>query len=89
MSQNPETDALKQDIERLKNDLSELAESYRAEGEKRAQAGVDSARGKYNEMRNDAARHTQDLGSEIEARPFTSVVAAFGVGLLLGKLIGR
>lgn len=89
MSQNPETDALKQDIERLKNDLSELAKSYRAEGEKRAQAGLDSARDKYGDLRDEAARHKQDLGSEIEARPFTSVVAAFGIGLLLGKLIGR
>jgi ElaB/YqjD/DUF883 family membrane-anchored ribosome-binding protein len=29
------------------------------------------------------------VGSEIEARPFTSVLAAFGIGLVLGKLIGR
>ncbi|GAB3678804.1 DUF883 family protein [Salinisphaera aquimarina] len=89
MSQSAETEALKQDIERLKNDLSELAKSYKAEGEKRAQAGVDSARDKYGELREEALRRKQDLGSEIEARPFVSVVAAFGVGLLLGKLFGR
>jgi len=89
MSQDAETKALKADIERLKNDLSELAKSYRAEGERRAQAGVDSAKDKYGELRDEAMRRKQDLGSEIESRPFTSVVAAFGVGLVLGKLIGR
>ncbi len=89
MSQNTETEALKADIERLKNDLSELAKSYRAEGERRAQAGMDSAKDKYGELRDEAMRRKQDLGSEIESRPFTSVGAAFGVGLLLGKLIGR
>ncbi|MES1925790.1 hypothetical protein [Salinisphaera sp. T31B1] len=89
MSDNADTQALKKDIERLRNDLSELAKSYRAEGEKRAQAGLDSARGHYDDLRNEAVRRKQDLGSEIESRPFTSVLAAFGIGLVLGKLIGR
>jgi len=89
MSQNAENEALKKDIEQLRNDLAALAKSYKASGEQQAQAGLDSARGKYYELRDEASRRTQDVGSEIEARPFTSVLAAFGIGLVLGKLLGR
>ncbi|ROO29180.1 hypothetical protein SAOR_03735 [Salinisphaera orenii MK-B5] len=89
MSQNPESEALRKDIDQLKRDLSALAETYKRSSEQRAQAGIDSARGKYDELKREANRQTQDLGSEIESRPFTSVLAAFGIGLVLGKLIGR
>ena len=89
MSQSAETETLKKDIEQLRNDLAALAKSYRASGENHAQAGLDAARGKYDDLRREAGRHAQDVGSEIEARPFTSVLAAFGIGLVLGKLIGR
>lgn len=89
MSQNAENEALKRDIEQLRTDLAALAQTYKAAGEQQVEARLDSARGKVNELRNEATRRTQDVGSEIEARPFTSVLAAFGIGLVLGKLIGR
>lgn len=89
MSNTDETDALKKDMEALRKDLSELANSVRASGEKRYQEGLEQARDKYKDMRVEANRRTQEVGAEIEARPFTSVIAAFGVGLLLGKLFGR
>lgn len=89
MSHSPETDAIKQDMEALRKDLRDLAESVRASGERRYQDGVDQARDKYDELRGEASRRTKEVGAEIEARPFTSVLTAFGAGLLLGKLIGR
>lgn len=89
MSQSSENEALKKDIEQLRNDLAALAKSYRNAGEKQAQEGLNAARDKYYDMKNEAGRRAQDVGSEIEARPFTSVLAAFGIGLVLGKLIGR
>lgn len=89
MNENAETESIKKDIEQLRNDLAALAKSYKAAGEQQARAGLDSARGSYNDLRDEASRRTQDVGSEIEARPFTSVLAAFGIGLVLGKLIGR
>lgn len=89
MSSSTETDAIKKDMEALRSDLRDLAESFRATGEKRYQEGVDQARDKYNELRGEANRRTKEVGAEIEARPFTSVMAAFGIGLVLGKLIGR
>ena len=89
MSTANETDAIKKDMEALRKDLHELANSVRASGEKRYQDGLDQARGKYDELRHEANRRTKEFGAEIESRPFTSVMAAFGIGLVLGKLIGR
>lgn len=84
-----ETDALKKDIEALKHDLRALGDSVRHASEQRAQAGMDSARERYDELRGEANRRTREIGAEIESRPFTSVFAAFGIGLVLGRLIGR
>jgi ElaB/YqjD/DUF883 family membrane-anchored ribosome-binding protein len=87
-----ETDALKKDIESIKRELSALADNVRQVAEQRSQGGMDSARHKYEELRGQANRRTQEVGAEIESRPFTSVFAAFGIGLLLGllsKLISR
>lgn len=89
MSTSNETDAIKKDMEALRKDLRELADSVRASGEKRYQDGIEQARDKYKDLRTQANRRSKEVGAEIEARPFTSVIAAFGIGLLLGKLFGR
>lgn len=82
-----ETDALKKDLDALRNDLRELAEDVRASGEKRYQDGLDQARHTYEDLRSEARRRGKEVGAEIEARPFTSILAAFGIGLVLGKLL--
>ncbi|WP_423823391.1 hypothetical protein V5738_05420 [Salinisphaera sp. SPP-AMP-43] len=89
MSESRETDAIKNDLESLRKDLRELAESVRASGEKRAHDGLDEVRHKYADLRTHYDKRSREVGAEIEARPFTSVFAAFGIGLLLGKLLGR
>lgn len=89
MSENKETDAIRKDLEALRKDLRELAESVRASGEKQAQERLNQARHQYEELRDMASQRSKALGAEIEARPFTSVLTAFGVGLLLGRLFGR
>ncbi|HET7315096.1 hypothetical protein [Salinisphaera sp.] len=82
-----ETDALKKDLDALRKDLRELAESVRSSGEQRYQDGLDQARHTYEDLRSQASKRSQEVGAEIEARPFTSVFAAFGIGLVLGKLL--
>lgn len=89
MSNSPETDALRKDMEQLRKDVAALTESIKRRSNDQMQAGIDTARERFNEMRREASRHTQDLSGEIEARPFISILAAFGIGLLLGKIFGR
>ena len=89
MSESSETQAIKRDMEALRRDLRALADSVKQSSEARAQAGLDSARGAYGDLKREANRRTTEVGAEIESRPFSAVFAAFGIGLVLGKLIGR
>lgn len=89
MSNSPETDALRKDMEQLRKDLGALSDSVKHSSNEYAQASLDMARERFNELCREAGRHTQELSGEIEARPFTSILAAFGIGLLLGKIFGR
>lgn len=84
-----DNDTLKQDLTSLRNDLQELATAIRESGEKYAHIGMTHARDAYAEARQEAQKQTQAVGAEIETRPFTSVIVAFGAGLIMGKLLGR
>ncbi|GAA5131013.1 DUF883 family protein [Alloalcanivorax gelatiniphagus] len=84
-----ETEALKKDIEQLRRDLGALTEAAKRNSQQKAQAGVEQARAQFDDVRARAEMHTEQWGSHIKERPLTSVFAAFGVGILLGKLISR
>ena len=84
-----ETEALKKDIDQLRRDLGTLADAVKKSTQQRAQAGVESAHAQFDDVRKQAELQTEQVGAQIKERPFTSVLAAFGVGILLGKLISR
>lgn len=76
---NPsDTDALRKDMEQLRKDIAALGSNAKHRARGQAQARIDQACGRFDSW-----------GHEIEARPFTSIMVAFGSGLLLGKLLGR
>lgn len=89
MSSSPETEALKKDMEKLRQDLSALAEAVKNSSRQHAREGMDAARAKFDEARREAAGQAEQVGDQIKERPFTSVLAALGIGLLIGKLISR
>jgi len=84
-----ETEALKKDIEQLRADLAALSESFKNSMNAQAHAGLHKARDHFQDAAQEAGRYTQQWSDEIKTRPYTSVIAAFGVGLLLGKLFSR
>ena len=86
MSQN-DTDAIKHDMESLRKDLRELAEGFRKSGEDRARKVGDQAQNTYDAYAKEAKKRGKEVSAEIEARPFTSVIAAFVICLILGKII--
>ncbi|WP_370203255.1 DUF883 family protein [Alloalcanivorax venustensis] len=89
MSQSPETEALKKDMDQLRRDLGALTEAFKRNSQQRAQAGVEHARDQFDQVRRQAEGQAEQVGSHIKERPFTSLLSAFGVGLLIGKLISR
>lgn len=86
-SVQPDLATLQADIAQLRADFAKITtdmKDYAANGMSRAggQAQV-SAEKMWDEVRHKA----QQVGHEIEERPFASALAAFSTGLLLGMLL--
>lgn len=93
-------DGLKSEIEQLRSDLGSLFEAVLNAGEDKAEDATSSMREELHERweaLRDSIEHAKERGEQavetaqhtIEERPLISVMVAFGVGLLTGKLIGR
>ncbi len=77
-----EFSALKGELSEMGNTLSQLTKAATDEGRDRVRAAADQSR--------EQARQTWSaFEKEVEAHPMTSVAAALGIGLILGKLLGR
>ncbi|MDT0618966.1 hypothetical protein RM531_10810 [Salinisphaera sp. P385] len=84
-----EVQALKDDLQTLRQDFSQLTESLKNNLREEFGAGADAARASAAQVQDRAREATRSLEAEVAARPLTSVAAAFGVGFLLGKLLDR
>lgn len=86
-------DDIRNDIASLRSDLSLLVESLRNEGAARGRASYQAAHDKLHE----SAEHIQEkmasahdtIEHQVEARPVTSILTAFGVGFAIGLLLDR
>ena len=99
-----EFDALKAGLDTLRKDISSLASSFgdaatdevKTRG-RRARAAVgrvtDRAGEVWDDATSEASRRGREgvaaLGHQIDGRPFISVLVAFGIGVLIGRLISR
>lgn len=99
-----EFDALKAGVDTLRNDISSRVNSFgdaatdeiRTRG-RRARAAVGRATDRAGEVWGDATKEARRRGREgvaaveqqIEERPFISLLVAFGIGLVIGKVINR
>ena len=99
-----EFDTLKAGLETLRKDISSLVSSFgdTASDEvttrgRRARAAVGRAADRVGEVWDDATSEASRRGREgvaalehqIDERPFLSELMAFGIGVLIGKLINR
>ena len=99
-----EFDALKAGLDTPRKDISSRVSSFgaatideiRTRG-RRARAAVGRAADRAGEVWDDATNEASRRGREgaaaleqqIEERPFISVLVAFGIGVVIGKLINR
>lgn len=81
--------ALRQDMEQLKKDFSALREDLRQGSSEQLHAGAQKAREQLQAGSQQARRQFGVVTDEIEARPFISIAAAFGIGLILGKTLSH
>jgi ElaB/YqjD/DUF883 family membrane-anchored ribosome-binding protein len=82
----PDLDQLKADIADLKSALGKLIEDVR----KGATTGVGrEAERLYNRVAESSERSATALAREVEERPLTALLIAFGIGFIDGRLLNR
>ena len=88
-----EFDTLKDDLAKLRADVASLSATLRDVTSDTVHEQVDAIRGRINSLTDSAKVEGQqrldELTERIEERPLTSVLIAFGVGILLGRLFDR
>ena len=72
---------LRKDFAKLTTTLEETARHGAAEARARVRDTVDT-------LKQDATRAARQVTDEIEKNPITGALAAFGVGIMLGLLLG-
>lgn len=93
-------DQLKSDLTKLRGDMGQVISSMVGLSRRRAstareaaQSGIDQGieqlHRRYRLMRRRTNRAADSLAETLSERPLTSVAVAFGVGMLLGKIISR
>jgi ElaB/YqjD/DUF883 family membrane-anchored ribosome-binding protein len=86
-SLQPDLSALQADIQQLRADFAKITADVRTI----ANNGMSQAKGKAQDsaekMWGEVRQKAQQVGQEIEERPFASALAAFSTGLILGMLL--
>lgn len=96
----PDLEALRQDVARLREDLGKLTESARETARDRAESLRSRLEGNAHHLRHEAERvygegrqrgqyAAEYLEKTIGERPVTSLLTAFGLGLVLGAFLNR
>lgn len=78
--------ALKRDVATLMEHLKSTASAARAGAAEQVSAEAERL---YRNAVEEGKRHVATLAHQVETQPVTSVLVAFGVGLLLGRLLSR
>jgi ElaB/YqjD/DUF883 family membrane-anchored ribosome-binding protein len=84
---------VKDDLMKLRADIANLSAALKDLTSETVHDQIDSLKGRIDRLAGDAkvqGRQTLDnLADHIEERPVSSVLIAFGVGILIGRLFDR
>jgi ElaB/YqjD/DUF883 family membrane-anchored ribosome-binding protein len=85
--------AVKDDLAKLRADIANLSATLKSLTAETVHDRIDSLKGRVDGLAHDAKdqgrQALDDLAEHIEKRPVSSVLVAFGVGILLGRLFDR
>lgn len=84
-----EIDSLKADLHTLREDIAKLTEAFKRQGTEQAKARYQQAKATAEDYGEQARKVADDVGHRIEERPLTSVLSAFGIGFIVGRLLDR
>lgn len=84
-----ELDEVKGDVASIKGELKSVVEMLKRQAESQARQGYEKVREVSDKARYQAKQGAALVEEQIEERPLISVLAAFGVGFIIGKLLDR
>lgn len=84
-----EIQALRDEIQHLRSELSAAAKAARERAAHIGEAVYGEAREAATKVRHQASRASETVAHQIEERPFMSVMIGFLIGLLIGALLAR
>ena len=81
---------VKSDLGKLRSDIAALKDSFQSFASERVRTKINSAQetvDQWTEKARTRSRESlEDLATEIEERPLTSIFLAFGLGVILGRV---
>lgn len=83
------TDDLRADMDQLKRDVASLVETLRKTAEDGSREGLRSLNRVADETRARAQQSYALLEQQVVEKPVASLLIAFGLGMVLGKLLER
>jgi ElaB/YqjD/DUF883 family membrane-anchored ribosome-binding protein len=88
-----ELDSVKEDLAKLRSDIANLTQALKDVTSETVHEQIGLIRGRIDGIAEDAKSHGREtldsLTDHIEEKPLASVLIAFGVGILIGRLFDR
>lgn len=89
MAADADFETLRKELNQLRSDISALTGTMKDIATEQSGAAYESVRRSAEKAQEQATKTIGAVGQEIGERPFTAVLSAFSVGLLLGTLFSR
>ena len=80
---------LSSEVEEIRGDLSKLRDDLRQMADTVIGRGREQARHAQDQMRTGWDQSVHNLQKQVEDRPVTTMVGAFVIGIILGRLLGK
>jgi ElaB/YqjD/DUF883 family membrane-anchored ribosome-binding protein len=88
-----EFDTVREDLTKLRSDIAAIKNTLQEVATEKVRARVNEAQQKFDKW-SETARYRsraslENFASEVEDRPLTSIMVAFGAGVILGRIFDR
>ncbi|SFK05991.1 DUF883 family protein [Methylophaga sulfidovorans] len=80
---------LQEQLDALRKDFAEVASTLKSLTSEYAQQGQDKVKAAAQQAQQQAKESFARAQGEVEAHPYTSMAVAFGIGLVIGKVLDR
>lgn len=82
-----DVDKLRKEMDQLRNDMRSITDTLKTMATDRGERGYEQVKASVDQARDGARRASHAVESQIEDKPFSSVLLTFVIGLITGLLV--